>query len=260
MAATVRIEKRDFGEFGGTFKLARANGTERGRDHYMYSMQYDHALLLRSYRPMPLAEMESRLLSLERKPGAEDFQYMMLINGSIRTFNSVAHLSLYGFTERAALVIDDELYAALPKGPPMGKDGEGGLGMGLARLENKLVAIINRRSKRSYYMVENATSHRFLNWDHFTSFNFTVEDAIPVNDAFFSKIPAAGFYRLPTAKALEGRLVSLGKAYYFVEKGHYCSFRDYDHFKSSKASWKINDAVVITDEILRTVPKGAFCA
>lgn len=262
----VRIEKRDFADYGGVFKLARANGTERGHDHYMHTMQYYHALLLRSYRPVHHHELQDKLLTLERSGGEDPGRYFLMMNGSLRAFESVQHLSLYGFTERAAVVLDAELYAALPKGPVMAKDdgGAGGsvIGLGVARLENKLVAIINRRSKRSYYMIANATSYRFLDWDHFSSFNFSVDDAIPINDAFFAKIPpAVDFYRLPLAQALENKLiVTPSRAYYFVQlAGKYCTFADFDHFKGSVLSHKVHDAVAVTAEMLQALTKGDQC-
>lgn len=256
----MRFEKRDFAEYGGVFKLARANGTERGHDHYMHTMQYEHALLLKSYRPVHPRELQDVLLTLERRGGDDPGRFFLMANGTLRAFESVQHLSLFGFTERAAVVLDAELYAALPKGPDMDKDGAGNIGV--ARLENKLVAIINRRSKRSYYMIANATSHRFIDWDHFSSFNMSVDDAIPINDAFFAKIPpAVDFYRLPLAAALENKLiVTSGRAYYFVQQaGRYCTFADFDHFKASPLSHKVHDAISVTTEMLQGLRKGGLC-
>lgn len=254
----VRIEKRDFGEFGGSFKLGRENGTERGTAHWMQKMQSNSLLLLSSYMPLPHSALEGKLLTSEKKIGASSFEYFLLQNGSLRIFTDVRHLSNYGFTERAALVLDTAFLNSLPRGPKA--DAEIDLNEGIARLESKLVTLINRRSKRTYFLVMNGSTHRFVNWEHFKSFNFSEESAVPISEAFFNRIPSAAFYNASTTKALDGKMITINKGYHYYSNGSYCSFKDYDHFIGSPLSRLGRSAVPVTRKMLSELQPGGYCS
>jgi hypothetical protein len=257
IVARCRIEKRDFAAFGGQFKF-RKNETDRS--HYMFSMQYDLVLMLRSYQqPKDLSAYEGKLLCLERNITTKEIRYFLVTNGTIRHFDDVPHVSSYGFTERAAIVLDFEFYNSLPKGPRLSRDVKAAIKDALALLDGKLVTVINRRNRRKYYIIENGTWHGFANYDHFTSFNFSLDDAVPVSDEMFAKIPMGDYYRIPMTKALENKLVVVQKsgkqkAFYFIRNHSYYSFRDWDHFQTAHISFR--DAVDITEGMLQKISYG----
>ena len=256
--ARCRIEKRDFAEFGGQFKF-RKNVTDRS--HYMFSMQYDLVLLLRSYhRPKDLSGVEGRLSCLERNLTTREIRYFLVKNGTIRHFKDVSHLSSYGYTERAANVLDFDFYNSLPKGPTLKLDAKDAIKDTLALLDGKLVAIINRRNRRKYYIIENGTWHGFANYDHFVSFNFSLDDAVPVSEEILAKIPMGEFYRIPLTKALDNKLVVVTKgkqrAFYLIRNNSYFSFRDWDHLLTTRISFR--DAVALTENLLQNITFGGL--
>jgi mannosyltransferase OCH1-like enzyme len=259
MPGRCRIEQRDFAQYGGKFKF-RKNVTDRS--HYMFSMQYDLVLLLRSYKqPTDLSSFEGKLLCLERNLTTREIRYFLLKNGTIRNFADVQHASSYGFTERAAVVMDDKFYESLPKGPELSRDSNAAIKDTLASLHDKLITVINKRNRRKYYMIENGTWHGFANYDHFTSFNFSLEQAFPISDEMFAKIPMGNYYKMATGRALENKLVVVRKkkAFYLVRNNTYFSFRDWDHLVQS-APTHFRDAVEITDSMLADLSYGGQLA
>ena len=253
-----RIENRDFASYGGNYKVSRK---QAGTSHYMHSMVYLNTQILREYTRPLLSELNNRLITTEKnKPS--DFNYFMLINGTVTQFRDMKHIMRYGFTERNVFVMERQWYKSIPKSKQF-LDENGGLS--IADVEGKLISVINRRNMRRYYVIENGTSHSFLDWDHFSSFNFSTENTFVVSDHFMNSIPIGSMYRLNMTLALDKRLVHIiirGSkrdtfVFYRVRDGRLCSFNDTDHIVSFGNN--VDHSIQISPEFVKSIPSDGPC-
>jgi hypothetical protein len=238
-------------------------------------MQKESLSLLQFYRPTPLRELE--LFSITRENTSQtdptaaaaassagstsnetshqlpvpappsNTLFFIILNGTIRDFDSDEHAKKFGFVPSTAVALDPAVFSSLPRGDIMPKTFFGsneGLSR-IAHLEGRLICTVNDRHRRSYFMLEGNATHTFLHWDHLVSAtakaNHSIEDAVQVDTSFVSEqLPVGGFYRLETLE--EDLLITAEDAGnsqkpYYVFKNHsggHCHFRDWDHLQSTR--------------------------
>lgn len=93
---TLRVEKRDFANYGGKFKMIFGVDDQ----HYMYTMGKFHINLLRSYAPLSLHELEGRLVTKNMK------EFFVVKNGTLVGFKDWDHFKASGFNIKHAHVIE----------------------------------------------------------------------------------------------------------------------------------------------------------
>ena len=253
----VRFEKRDFVDYGGRFKIWAPDATTPAQSHYMLKMQRDHLHLLHSYRPTPLKELE--LLSIERDGFLLGGQrapplFFIVFNKHVRYFDDALAVRTYGFVEKSAVTIDQELFASLPKGPavPQNFSINDPLGAAILRaLDKTLVKTLNPNAnhQHKFYVIENGSSHMFLYWDHMEKAlkeaNTTAESAVQVSEELLTgsshvsnhAIPVGGFYKLRLLPWSVLVSVVETKGLYVLQNssdGSYCSFLNWDKFLESR--------------------------
>ena len=278
----VRLERRDFTDWGGRFKV---DGPEAPKKelHYMLRMQRDMLTLLGSYIPSPLRELE--LLGVERawerekeremegNETSRDFlaplQLFTVFRGQVRLFNDDSHARIFGYVTRKAIPVDPAFFSLLSKGPEAPKELTGSdLGKArLLKLEGKIVCTVSQHHQRAYFVIANGSSQAFLSWDHLTAVlaaqNKSHDDAEVLDEEFVKSahlLPIGGFYGQEHLGNDE--LVSTSSGALYVLRNHtrsYCSFGDWDRFTSSRFAPSFRKALRVHEQRIRNTLHGGEC-
>lgn len=206
-APYVRVEQRDFNAFRGQFKLVRGRGQSQ-ENHYMHTMQFRDRLLLRNYKPIPIQQLEGKLLSLDGGGEKGPSYYFIAENGMLHNFTSTQHVTAYGFTERHRFVLDKTFYNSLPLGAPVTADAR----LPLQYLEGQLVVFINHRNRHDYYVIYRGEKHSFKHWDHFVESGLDKDTAIAVSEEYLEGLPVGPEYDSETHSEVLFAMKSAGGA------------------------------------------------
>ena len=101
-----RVEKRDFVDWGGSFKLIRGHDDR----HYMFAMGKYMLTLLKTYVPIPTDKLEDQLVTRDRK------EFFIFKNGSLHGFKDWDHFKEFGRFVKGATVLDEIFFNTLQKG------------------------------------------------------------------------------------------------------------------------------------------------